>query len=50
MAIAFFVDLLLSTFLLSYLFACKPIGPIKWPWFLAMSLLGTLASSIPMFT
>ena len=49
MALAFFVDLLLSPFLLSYLFARKPLGPVKWPWFLALSLLGTLAFSIPLF-
>jgi hypothetical protein len=49
MAMAFFLDLLLSTFLLSYCFAHKPLGPVKWPWFLALSLLGTLAFSIPLF-
>src|SRR5438105_7872944 len=49
MALAFFVDLLMSTFLLAYLFARKPLGPVKWPWFVALSLLGTLAFSIPLF-
>ncbi len=49
MALGFFVDLLMSTFVLAYLFARKPLGPVKWPWFLALSLLGTLAFSIPMF-
>ena len=49
MAMAFFVDLLMSTFLLAYLFARKPLGPVKWPWFLGLSLLGTLAFSIPLF-
>ena len=49
MAIGFFVDLLITTFLLSYLFACRPVGPVKWPWFLALSLLGTLAFGIPAF-
>jgi len=48
-ALAFFVDLLMSTFVLAYLFACKPLGPVKWPWFLALSLLGTLAFGIPLF-
>jgi hypothetical protein len=38
MAMAFFLDLLLSTFLLSYFFAHKSLGPVKWPWFLALSL------------
>jgi hypothetical protein len=49
MALAFFVDLLMSTFLLAYLFARKPLGPVKWPWFLVLSLPGTLAFSIPLF-
>ena len=49
MALAFFVDLLMSTFLLAYLFARKPLGPVKRPWFLAFTLLGTLAFSIPLF-
>jgi len=49
LAVAFFLDLLISTFVLAYLFARKPIGPVKWPWFLALSLLGTLAFAIPLF-
>ena len=49
LAIAFFLDLLISTFVLAYLFARKPLGPIKWPWFVALSLLGTLAFAIPLF-
>ena len=49
MAVAFFVDLLMSTFLLAYLFARKPLGPVKWPWFVALSLVGTLAFAIPLF-
>jgi len=49
MALAFFIDLLMSTFLLAYLFARKPLGPVKWPWFVALSLLGTLAFAIPLF-
>ncbi len=47
MALAFLLDLLMSTFLLAYLFAKRPLGPVKWPWFVALSLLGTLAFSIP---
>ena len=49
MALAYFIDLVMSTFLLGYLFARRPIGPVKWPWFVALSLLGTLAFSIPFF-
>lgn len=49
LAVAFFVDLLLSTFVLAYLFARKPIGPVRWPWLIVLSLLGTLAFAIPLF-
>ena len=49
MALAFFLDLVISTFFLAYLFARKPIGPVKWPSFVALSLLGTLAFAIPLF-
>jgi len=49
MAVAFFLDLLMSTFLLAYLFAQRPPGPVKWPWFVALSLVGTLAFGIPLF-
>lgn len=49
LALAFFIDLVMSTFLLAFLFARKPLGPVKWPWFIALSLLGTVAFGIPMF-
>src|SRR5690349_22174338 len=49
MALAFFLDLVISTFLLGYLFARRPPGPIKWPWFIALSFIGTLAFGIPFF-
>ncbi len=49
MALAFFLDLVMSTFLLAYFLAKRPLGPVKWPWFVALSLLGTLAFSIPLF-
>jgi hypothetical protein len=49
LALAFFIDLVLSTLMLAYLFARKPLGPVRWPWFIALSFLGTLAFSIPMF-
>ena len=49
LALAFFIDLSLSTLLLAYFFARKPLGPVRWPWFIALSFLGTLAFSIPIF-
>src|SRR6266852_4629339 len=50
MAVAFFLDLLMSTFLLAYLFSQRPPGPVKWPWFVALSLVGTLALASPCFS
>jgi hypothetical protein len=49
LALAFALDLIGSTFLLGYLFARKPLGPVKWPWFLVFSFLGTLWFSIPLY-
>lgn len=48
-ALAFLLDLVISTFLLAYLFARKPLGPVKWPWFVVLTFLGTLAFAIPLF-
>jgi hypothetical protein len=48
-ALAFVFDVFGSTFLLAYLFAQKPLGPVRWGWFLALSLLGTLWFSIPLY-
>ena len=48
-ALAFLLDLIISTFLIAYLFARKPLGPVKWPWFVVLTFLGTLAFAIPFF-
>jgi uncharacterized membrane protein YedE/YeeE len=49
LAVAFMIDCFASAFLLTYLFARKPIGPYRWPWFLGLCLLGTLCFGIPMY-
>jgi hypothetical protein len=49
LALAFALDVFGSTALLAYLFARRPLGPVKWPWFLGLSLLGTLCFSIPLY-
>lgn len=49
LALAFILDLFAATALLTYLVAVKPLGPIRWPWFLLFSLLGGLAFSIPLY-
>lgn len=49
LAIAFILDAAMATALLAYLFAIKPPGRYRWPWFLAFSLLGGLGFSIPFY-
>jgi len=49
LALAFLIDLVMSTFLLAWLFAQKPLGPVKWPWFVVLTFLGTLAFAVPLF-
>jgi hypothetical protein len=49
LALAFVLDVFAATFLLCWLFARKPLGPYRWGWFLALSLLGTLCFGIPMY-
>jgi len=35
--------------LFAWLFAKRPIGPVRWPWFIVLSLGTTLACAIPMY-
>jgi hypothetical protein len=49
LALAFTLDVFASTGFLAYLFARKPPGPYKWPWFVGLSLLGTLCFGIPFY-
>ena len=47
LALAFMLDAALATALLAWLFAERPLGPVRWPWFVVLSLLGGLGFSIP---
>ena len=49
LAVAFMLDAFLALGVLAYLFAIKPPGPIRWPWFVLLSLLGGLGFSIPFY-
>jgi hypothetical protein len=49
LALAFMIDAFLALGLLAYYFAKKPIGRIKWYWFIVLSLLGGLGFSIPLY-
>jgi hypothetical protein len=49
LAAAFIIDAVMAMLLLAYWFAVKPIGRIKWHWFIALSLVGGLGFSIPFY-
>lgn len=49
LAAAFMLDAFLALGLLAYFFSVRPIGPVKWYWFVLLSLLGGLAFSIPLY-
>lgn len=49
LAIAFILDAFLVMSLLAYYFARNPVGPVKWYWFIMLSILGGLGFSIPLY-
>jgi len=49
LAVAFVLDAFMATAILSYLFAIKPPGAYRWPWFLGLSVLGGLGFGIPFY-
>jgi uncharacterized membrane protein HdeD (DUF308 family) len=49
LALAFIADVLITTGALTVYFAMRPPGPYRWPWFLALSLLGTLAFGLAIY-
>ena len=49
LAIAFIIDAFMAMFLLAYWFAVKPIGKVRWYWFIILSIIGGLGFSIPFY-
>ena len=49
LALAFILDALLALLVLSMFFAQHPIGRVRWPWFVVLSLLGGLGFSLPFY-
>ncbi len=49
LALGFMIDALMALGLLAFLFARRPPGSIKWPWFVVLSLIGGLGFSIPFY-
>ena len=49
LALAFILDCFMAVAILAVYFARRPIGPVRWPWFVALSLLGGLGFSPPLY-
>ena len=49
LALAFIIDAFMAMLVLAWWFAAKPIGKIRWYWFVVFSLLGGLGFSIPFY-
>lgn len=49
LASAFMLDAFLAMGVLAYHFAVRPIGPVRWYWFVLLSILGGMAFSIPLY-
>ena len=49
LALAFILDAFLALGVLAYFFAVRPIGPVKWYWFVGLSVLGGLGFSLPLY-
>ena len=49
LAVAFIIDAFMAMFMLAYRFAVKPIGRIKWYWFIILSIVGGLGFSLPFY-
>ena len=49
LALAFIIDAVMVLGLLAYYFARNPIGRVRWYWFVALSFLGGLGFSLPLY-
>jgi len=49
LAVAFILDVFLTTGVLAAYFAKSPPGRYRWPWFVAFSLLGTLCFGLAFY-
>lgn len=49
LALSFMFDALLTLLILTVHFAHRPPGPVRWPWFVVLALLGGLCFGVPVF-
>ena len=49
LALAFILDAFIALALLAYWYARHPIGRVRWPVFVGLSIIGGLAFSLPLY-
>ena len=49
LASSFLLDALVAMGLLASFLAVRPIGPVRWYWFVVLSLFGGMAFSLPLY-
>ena len=49
LAMGFILDAFMAMILLAVYFARRPIGPVRWPTFVILSILGGLGFSLPLY-
>lgn len=49
LALAFMLEAMLLLVLLAVHFARRPPGPVRWPWFVVLSLVGGLGFGLPLY-
>ena len=49
LALGFILDVFLALILLAAYFARRPIGPVRWYWFVVLSFAGGLGFSLPLY-
>ena len=49
LALSFMIDAMLTLGILTVHFARRPPGPVRWPWFVFLSLVGGLCFGVPFY-
>jgi hypothetical protein len=49
LALGFMLDAFMAMILLAVYFARHPIGAVRWPWFVVLSIAGGLGFSLPLY-
>lgn len=49
LALGFILDVFVALVVLAVYFARHPIGPVRWQWFVVLSLIGGLGFSLPLY-